>query len=71
MSIRDECPCNGCKDRTATCHGSCKEKYEKWRAELDKEKKTIRDGHAADNAFLGYRKCKLKVLARVKNERKK
>lgn len=48
-----------------------RKKYEKWRAELDKENKTIRDGHTADNAFLGYRKCKLKVLARVKNERKK
>lgn len=31
------CPCKGCADRTAVCHGKC-DKYTEWRIEYDKMK---------------------------------
>lgn len=31
------CPCKGCADRTAVCHGKC-EKYTEWREEREKMK---------------------------------
>ena len=32
------CPCMGCKKRSVTCHGTCKE-YKEWQGEHEKFKK--------------------------------
>ena len=33
--MNNGCPCQGCENRSITCHGEC-EKYIKWRDALDK-----------------------------------
>lgn len=34
--MRPHCPCNGCNERTLTCHGFCS-KYKEWKALLETE----------------------------------
>ena len=35
-------PCNGCTDRTITCHGVCR-RYQEWKEEQEKVKQWLKD----------------------------
>lgn len=52
------CPCYGCHERDAGCHGKCN-RYKDWRKELDERNEKERMEKAADDVMSEHAKRKL------------
>ena len=67
---KDECPCNGCGERSATCHSTCEDRYKPWKARLDAKSRAIKESKVGNKMYAAYRRVKLKAITKAKHEKK-